>query len=962
MPCPAPEALQSWFAGALTPEEGAPIAAHVAGCEKCRAAVAALPPVEGTQTEAATKKEGKGPAKRAPPEPREEHGALGLGSLVGRYVLVSELGKGGMGAVYAAYDPQLDRKVALKLLHWRDGDELVDTAGAARLQREAQALARVSHPNTVQVFDVGTHQGRVFIAMEHLEGKTLRLWLRDQERSWRQIVEVLRAAGRGLIAVHDAGLVHRDFKPGNVIVTTDGRVKVLDFGLARISSGDGPRPPRVRPPSEASKEAWAKQVSLDTPLTEEGSLSGTPGYLAPELLAGEAATPLSDQFALGVTLYQSLYGKKPFAGGSFEEFGRSLRAGLPEHPPEGAKAPRWLYPIVKRCLAYKPEGRFPTLAAALDALGRDPAKVRRTWAVRGGVALSIGLAALVGTRLSRGAECPSEADSLAGVWSAQTRAAVETRLVASRPESAARVAAALDLLGRRAEAWSKESAAACHAAAARTATHVDLQRTACLKRRGEALQILIDAVSQADPVVVARSDELVDGYLEDASCSDPAQLARLTADDVPPAQAELARALRGKVMRARALDLLERGTEALAQAREVRAQAADAGLRGFEGEALARAASIEVYQGDGVGAAADYGRALQLFLSAGIDDRALRAGVNLVRQLIAREDRLGEARQVLAVAEALWLRLGADEKLELELNDARAALLDAEGKSDEAVRLAERSVELAVRNYGPRSLEVVHAKVALASWQWSLGRVAQSNQLEADAVAIFKALKGPEDPLLATRYVTLGMGLTHEGRRAEGIALLEQGLALARRTLEKNDATTVDLCIELAEALHGRDDARALTLAEEAVAFYDRRTDQASLSGALYTRARALTAAGRTAEALADCERAATLDEGEVDPVGDVARSRYECLGEAHEKRGAVAAALDAWTRAYEVTPKSPLPDVRGRDAFALARALRAAKKYPDKARALAKEALAEYAAFPGYEAERKQIEAFLAQ
>src|SRR3954470_5845866 len=162
--------------------------------------------------------------------PGEESG-LPKGATVGRYVVLGLRGRGAMGEVYAAYDPDLDRKVALKLLRVRGANNTAD--GRTRLLREAQAMARLSHPNVVVVFDVGTFQESVFIAMEFVEGNTLAYWLQAQERRWREVLDVYLAAGRGLVAAHTAGLVHRDFKPENIMVTRSGEVRVMDFGLVR---------------------------------------------------------------------------------------------------------------------------------------------------------------------------------------------------------------------------------------------------------------------------------------------------------------------------------------------------------------------------------------------------------------------------------------------------------------------------------------------------------------------------------------------------------------------------------------------------------------------------------------------------------------------------------------------------------------------------------------------------------
>jgi serine/threonine protein kinase len=242
------------------------------------------------------------PTQSPLPEPEP----LARGTQVGRYVLLDAVGSGGMGVVYAAYDPELDRKVAIKLLRF---DRLGSEAGERdrlRLQREAQAIARLSHPNVVHVYDVGTFGDQVFVAMEFVAGRTLRQWAEEEPRPWREVVDRFALAGRGLAAAHAAGLIHRDFKPDNVLLGDDGRVRVVDFGLAR-PAGQQPAPEGERTPSGGT---------LAHPLTEWGVVVGTPAYMAPEQLRGEASDERSDQLSFCVSLYETLYGERPFPGGS----------------------------------------------------------------------------------------------------------------------------------------------------------------------------------------------------------------------------------------------------------------------------------------------------------------------------------------------------------------------------------------------------------------------------------------------------------------------------------------------------------------------------------------------------------------------------------------------------------------------------------------------------------------------
>ncbi len=338
---------------------------------------------------------------RLPGRPGE---SLPRGSAVGRYVVLEFIGSGGMGMVYAAYDPELDRKVALKLL--RPDRAGAEGEAALRLQREAQAIARLSDPHVVAVYDAGTFGDQVFVAMEFVEGRTLRQWLADGKRGWPEVLEVFVAAGHGLAAAHAAGLVHRDFKPDNVLLGTDGRVKVADFGLARPAGEVGGE---VLPSSSGSGSGGL----LASPLTEWGAVMGTPAYMAPEQRRGAAADARSDQFSFCVALWEALYGQKPFAGQELRE------------PPEGSGVPARLGPVLRRGLSASPEERFPGMKDLLDDLQHDPAVFRRRWLVA--AALILGTAALfsgLGYFQARRAQlCGGAGEKLAGVWDADRKAA-----------------------------------------------------------------------------------------------------------------------------------------------------------------------------------------------------------------------------------------------------------------------------------------------------------------------------------------------------------------------------------------------------------------------------------------------------------------------------------------------------------------------------------------------------------
>ena len=371
--------------GRLTPTELQSAEAHLDGCADCRALVAATAAIM--------------PAGVRTPNDGDAGGATagGAGELpprVGRYLVRGLVGTGGMSTVYAAFDPQLGRRVALKLLKPDAGH---GAGSRARLVREAQAMARLQHANVVTVHDLGVVGDRLYIAMELVDGCTLGAWLRQEPRDWRAVVRTFLAAGRGLAAAHGAGIVHRDFKPENVLVARDGAVRVTDFGVARVTALAAGEPETLPRPADDVE-------ALDTSLTVSGALLGTPVYMAPEQLMGESVDARADVFSFSAALYEALYRQRPFAFRNMGELRAAVCRGQVRTPPPGHGVPEALWRVVERGLAVRPDARFPTMDALLDALeaplaGRAPRSRRALLAAAAlGATTLVALAALYVTR------------------------------------------------------------------------------------------------------------------------------------------------------------------------------------------------------------------------------------------------------------------------------------------------------------------------------------------------------------------------------------------------------------------------------------------------------------------------------------------------------------------------------------------------------------------------------------
>jgi serine/threonine-protein kinase len=379
------------------------VAAHIDRCTECRRIVAEVGHAAGEKAQQSTSRTSevahdatsgdRAIRSRSGAEGREVTfaDALPAGKTIGRYIVVECIGTGGMGVVYLARDPELGRNLALKLLR-ADADGPSSARQRARLLREAQAMAQLSHPNVITIFDTGTEGDDVFLAMELVEGGTLADWIRAPGHSWRDVVIMLRRAGEGLAAAHAAGIVHRDFKPDNVLVGNDGRVRVTDFGLAR-SADD---------PASRAELANTRPAQLGTSMTQTGAMVGTPAYMAPEQLAGTAADMRSDVFSYCVAFYEALYGVRPFAGSTYAELRQAIARGAIRKPPSGTRVPSWLRRIVLRGLRADAEARPRSVRVVLDAIERR--ERRASWRLAAGAlvaATACAAAALVAFRAMR---------------------------------------------------------------------------------------------------------------------------------------------------------------------------------------------------------------------------------------------------------------------------------------------------------------------------------------------------------------------------------------------------------------------------------------------------------------------------------------------------------------------------------------------------------------------------------
>lgn len=642
---------------------------------------------------------------------------------IDRFIVVGRIGAGAMGVVFEAYDPQLERTIALKLLH-PHADR--DPVARERMLREARSLAKLSHPNVVSVFEVGEHGDDVFIAMELVRGQTLYDYARQPGRSAAQIIEVYGQAARGLAAAHQQGLVHRDFKPTNALVGEHGRVRVLDFGLARPqgsgSTADEPElTERAEPPSRSPS------------LTQTGTLVGTPAYMAPEQAAGEPATPSSDQYSLCASLFDALSGEQPL-----ERERSDLR------PDEMKSCPRALRPVLARGLARDPEHRWPSmqaLAAALERIGH-----RRR---RGGLVLGlVGSAALVTAVLwPPGSPCDA---SEAALTLAQ-RDQAELHLQQASAELAP---LAMEALDDYASTWSDIQAQTCVAHHEQHAISGQLFDRAmlCLQRRRSALSGLVDGLVALDQRGAARIIDAIDALPGLEHCRDHAVLMAQLPPPEDPEVAAAVREIQADLDRALTLGRLGNLDASLQLAHDGSARARALGYRPIEARAALAVGTMQLTRGELDQVVAQLDQALWLAEAGGDDELVARCSGQLTIAL-ATQGKSQEARAQARRTDAAIERLGRLTQADVLVSDARGIVAKTEGRFQQAREHFERALEQAQRLPDSPASVIGEQLDRLAAIERDLGREDLATAMLERAQAFKVETLGPLHPsVLATRF------------------------------------------------------------------------------------------------------------------------------------------------------------------------------------------------------------------
>jgi serine/threonine protein kinase/tetratricopeptide (TPR) repeat protein len=917
---------------------------------------------------------------------------IARGQMIDRYIVVGVLGRGGMGTVYRAYDTQINRALAIKILH-RDlarGDaaELVEV----RMQREAQAMARLRHPNVVVVHDVGVFDRRVFLAMEFVDGGTLKEWLKS-EHSLRERLGVLLSAGRGLAAAHAAGLIHRDFKPDNVLVGKDGRVLVTDFGLARIADEPADaargarrtsdrhrasRPERAAGPQDEGATAPQSEApsggpssltspaSLTTPLTVTGSILGTIGYMAPEQAFGESSDAASDQFSFCATAYVALYGRRPFSGETIESYLTTTERPLPP-PPPGASVPSWVHRILARGLARHPEDRFPSMDALLAAMEADPAVLHRK---RRGIAIATVLAAIAIAGASfamarPSEECMADPADLAGIWDGAARADVSSSFERSgapgAKDTAARVIRVMDETAARWSAMRTESCVATRRTKRQPEDAYRL-RSECLDRRRNELRALSSSLRAADKDIVEKAVAASYGLTNVAVCADVPMLRKSSGlPDAPEARAEVLGA-RADLARASSLQLVGKLAESRREAEDALSLARTSAHESTVAEALYVLGGLEVEASEHAKAEPYLTEATWTASRAGADSLVVATASMAAFVVGSKLGRPGEARIWLGVAEAALKRVGASEELELQYEERRLWILaDSDGLAEETIPAQERLVRTYERLYGvhPRTLRALYN---LGDALTSAGRHAGACEVYARAIGMGEAIGGANYSWTGYSIEGLGDCLVAKGDYAKGDAALERAVRIFEANADDySEAEALEVVIR--SALAQGDIPRAVATAHKALELMKTLEGTASLAPIVNVPvAEAFMRAPPAPEAEALCADALRAQDklGQVEPAKTLRADALRCLGDALILAGRPREAIAPLERSLTLLHRT-YPGDLARARFAMARALALSGGDLPRATTLARQAREELATAPGLAYELAIVDRWLA-
>ncbi len=686
---------------------------------------------------------------------------LPRGTVLARYVILQRVGTGGMGVVYAAYDPQLDRRVAVKVLA---AERSLDSQGRHRMLREAQAMARLTHPNVVTVHDVGLHDERTFIAMEYVDGCTIKTWLAAAPRTWREVLRVYVAAARGLVAAHAVGLVHRDFKPDNVMITEPqgvteiGRVLVMDFGLAR--------------PIRAEDDVLAMSTTVGDGTTHTAGFIGTPAYMAPEQFQGGAAGggavgPRSDQFSFCVALYEGLFGHKPFLGDTVSALAAAVTLGHAQAPERRSGIPRALRQAVLRGLAADPAQRHASMADLLTILERDESRTRRNALAAGLAAATLAGSFAIGNAFDPAQRrCDRGAEGIDAVWSDERRAAIADAFAATGvPRAELRWGEVEALVATATERWRTsfvDACAATHLRGEQSDERLDA-RMRCLQDRRDRIDALLGELEVVDAQLVTRAAAAAHALPDIATCDDPrgGEFTALADEPGGPAAESVAAAERALAI-AKARNDAGRYRQGILATNDALAELGEVGATRLRSEVITIRGQLQQRAGDAQAAEQTLRDALRIAVPGGHHEVAVWAWSELIFVIGSRLARPTEALALQLAAELELDALGGDDVLRRKLEGALAGVLQSAGRFDDALAHHQTALALAEATSAPP----LSRMVVLGNYGntlFELGRYREARDVHQRAYDLAVATLGDEHPAVAVDMMSLARDVAHSG-------------------------------------------------------------------------------------------------------------------------------------------------------------------------------------------------------
>ena len=814
---------------------------------------------------------------------------------VGRYEISERIGSGSMGVVLRAHDPRLDREVAIKLLR---SNTASDRRASARLQREAQALAKLSHPNVIDVFDVGTAHGQVFVAMEYVAGQTLDAWQCNEAPSQAAVIDAYLQAGRGLAAAHHAGLVHRDFKPANVLRGLDGRVQVVDFGLAA-------------PPQEHEAKATLGSMDedpTDVRMTATGFVVGTPAYMSPEAHCGDPVDAQSDQFSFCVSLFEALWGARPFVGRTAKQVAAQAVSGDVLIPP-GVDVPAALRDAVLRGLSPSPADRWPSMDALLERLQRR----RRSpwpWLTAAGTAFVV-VSGLFYAGSSASTGCEQQAAVVEQIWSSTVQERVHQAFARSElsyaEETWPRVR---DHLDEHTSALAEARQRTCGVRVSDSVPTEQLDlRAACLERRTDELQGVITVLEQADAAAVRNAVRVLGSLGPPEVCDDDVFAATLPPP--PPAVAQQVERARRDIAEAKAKRRAGQYASAEALAHEVIVRAEPLGYAPLLAEARYLLARVLESDGRYEAAEREMSEAVMIAQGANHDELVAEISTELIYVVGSKRRRPEEAERWVRHARAAIGRLSDAREAETFLQSTLGNFHWSRGELDLAREHFERALEAREQQLGPHSPTTLIVRSNLAMVLHDLGDNVEARALIERTLADRVEVYGPSHPEIAATYANLAVIEQSMGERDDAAGHTRQALELLERSVGREHPHYPQMLINLsnneyyrgniAEALRLQEQARDLlvrivgprdflvgrTLSNLGAFYYDAdryddaraalveareiyeehlHTDHPELAGAIGNLANVDRATGRTEQALTSYDEAIAMIERSLGP------------------------------------------------------------------------------------------------